>query len=342
MSIHRKKKVVPSDTNVTIEIRPGRHLRVQHFNATPRDAKFENEMKLYMQYKHSFSSGPLTMPQKMEALSKTNPVYTESADPSFSLPNFVGETEYPASSSVSKITLSDKDNNGELRTAIDNSSLSNSVFSSPSCIQNSRSENIRSASSVDVVIKGKQGKGEFSLKQVKTNVPTDITEAKCENIDEISSTKVHTNNCSGDGADASQIDKAETAPICSPTVVAEVQTYSSITQSDNSKQDSCLEHPSQSETESSSFSNTSLNKNQDLALFFFHGVGGSSDIWCAQTKYFTHLGLEVIVPDLIGHGFSCAPKQAKAYHFKEIAADLEILFDKLCKRKNIIIGHSYG
>lgn len=81
---------------------------------------------------------------------------------------------------------------------------------------------------------------------------------------------------------------------------------------------------------------------RDIVIFFIHGVGGSSDIWCAQMKYFSSKGYEIVAPDLIGHGFSYTVRDAKAYHFREIAADIEELFDRYCKRKNVLIGHSYG
>lgn len=35
----------------------------------------------------------------------------------------------------------------------------------------------------------------------------------------------------------------------------------------------------------------------DVALFFIHGVGGSSDIWGSQLDFFSRLGYEVIAPD---------------------------------------------
>ena len=77
-------------------------------------------------------------------------------------------------------------------------------------------------------------------------------------------------------------------------------------------------------------------------LFFIHGVGGSSDVWQAQLRFFAREGYEIIAPDLIGHGLSCTPKDKKSYHFLEIAADMEEIFDKYCKKRNIVIGHSYG
>lgn len=81
---------------------------------------------------------------------------------------------------------------------------------------------------------------------------------------------------------------------------------------------------------------------KDATLFFIHGVGGSADVWNAQTDFFSSMGLEVIAPDLIGHGFSCTPDNKKAYHFSEILTDMEAVFDKYCKRQNILVGHSYG
>ncbi|XP_048735832.1 uncharacterized protein LOC125651303 [Ostrea edulis] len=79
-----------------------------------------------------------------------------------------------------------------------------------------------------------------------------------------------------------------------------------------------------------------------VVLFFIHGVGGSSDIWKPQMKYFANLGYEIICPDMIGHGLSCAPNDRKCYHFREILRDMEAMFDVYCKRSNVIIGHSYG
>ena len=77
-------------------------------------------------------------------------------------------------------------------------------------------------------------------------------------------------------------------------------------------------------------------------LFFLHGVGGSSDVWQAQLRHFAREGYEIVAPDLIGHGMSCTPHNAKAYHFVESAADMEEIFDRYCKKRNIVIGHSYG
>lgn len=81
---------------------------------------------------------------------------------------------------------------------------------------------------------------------------------------------------------------------------------------------------------------------QDVALFFIHGVGGSLDIWGSQLDFFSRLGYEVIAPDLAGHGASSAPQIAAAYTFYALAEDIRLIFKRYARRRNILIGHSYG
>nr|XP_055039369.1 protein ABHD8-like [Misgurnus anguillicaudatus] len=80
----------------------------------------------------------------------------------------------------------------------------------------------------------------------------------------------------------------------------------------------------------------------DVALFFIHGVGGSLDIWGSQLDYFSQLGYEVIAPDLVGHGASSTPRIPAAYTFYALAEDVRIIFKRYAKRRNILVGHSYG
>lgn len=80
----------------------------------------------------------------------------------------------------------------------------------------------------------------------------------------------------------------------------------------------------------------------DVALFFIHGVGGSLDIWSSQLDFFSRLGYEVIAPDLAGHGASTAPQIAAAYTFYALAEDLRAIFTRYARKRNILIGHSYG
>lgn len=86
----------------------------------------------------------------------------------------------------------------------------------------------------------------------------------------------------------------------------------------------------------------SVRRKADTIIFFIHGVGGSSCVWKNQMDFFSKLEYEVIAFDLIGHGFSDTPKKQEAYTFNEIAFDVLSLFDSKCKKKNVIVGHSYG
>lgn len=81
---------------------------------------------------------------------------------------------------------------------------------------------------------------------------------------------------------------------------------------------------------------------QDVALFFIHGVGGSLDIWGSQLDFFSRLGYEVIAMDLAGHGASSAPQIAAAYTFYALAEDMRLIFKRYARKRNILIGHSYG
>ncbi|XP_077440771.1 protein ABHD8 [Vanacampus margaritifer] len=80
----------------------------------------------------------------------------------------------------------------------------------------------------------------------------------------------------------------------------------------------------------------------DVALFFIHGVGGSLDIWRNQLDFFSRLGYEVIAPDLAGHGSSSAPPIPAAYTFYALAEDMRLIFKRYARKRNILIGHSYG
>ncbi|XP_076131537.1 protein ABHD8-like [Alosa pseudoharengus] len=80
----------------------------------------------------------------------------------------------------------------------------------------------------------------------------------------------------------------------------------------------------------------------DVALFFIHGVGGSLDIWGSQLDFFSHLGYEVVAPDLAGHGASSVPQVSAAYTFYALAEDVRAIFKRYARKRNILVGHSYG
>eukprot|EP00111_Clytia_hemisphaerica_P023759 TCONS_00070019-protein len=77
-------------------------------------------------------------------------------------------------------------------------------------------------------------------------------------------------------------------------------------------------------------------------LFFIHEVGGTIQMWEPQIHYFLTLGYEIIALDLLGHGQSGKPRVYNAYQFTELASDVMFIFDRFSKRRNVLIGHSYG
>lgn len=79
-----------------------------------------------------------------------------------------------------------------------------------------------------------------------------------------------------------------------------------------------------------------------IVIFFIHGVGGSADLWYEQLQYFSKAGYEVVAPDLLGHGQSSAPSNPADYEFSELSYDLIYLFDRYHKKRNVLVGHSYG
>lgn len=80
----------------------------------------------------------------------------------------------------------------------------------------------------------------------------------------------------------------------------------------------------------------------DVVLFFIHGVGGSLDIWRNQLEFFFKQGYETVAVDLVGHGASSAPQIAAAYTFYALAEDIRFIFRRYARKRNVLIGHSYG
>uniref|UniRef100_A0A8C0AKX0 Protein ABHD8 n=1 Tax=Bos mutus grunniens TaxID=30521 RepID=A0A8C0AKX0_BOSMU len=68
--------------------------------------------------------------------------------------------------------------------------------------------------------------------------------------------------------------------------------------------------------------------------------GAQADV--EQLDFFVRLGYEVVAPDLAGHGASSAPQVAAAYTFYALAEDMRAIFKRYAKKRNVLIGHSYG
>lgn len=79
-----------------------------------------------------------------------------------------------------------------------------------------------------------------------------------------------------------------------------------------------------------------------IVIFFIHGVGGCAELWNEQLRHFSKAGYAVVALDLLGHGGSSSPRDEKQYEFSELANDVMIVFDRFARKRNILVGHSYG
>lgn len=76
-------------------------------------------------------------------------------------------------------------------------------------------------------------------------------------------------------------------------------------------------------------------------LLLLHGFTGSSDNWL---PFFSELSehFRLIAPDLLGHGRTDAPADARRYSMEAAAADLEALLLKLDAVPAYVLGYSMG
>ena len=81
---------------------------------------------------------------------------------------------------------------------------------------------------------------------------------------------------------------------------------------------------------------------EDKTVFFFHGVGGSAEIWRKQMTFFHIRGYRTVAPDLLGHGESSKPYRTSAYSFNNLGRDMLKIYDLFQGKRNILVGHSYG
>jgi pimeloyl-ACP methyl ester carboxylesterase len=75
------------------------------------------------------------------------------------------------------------------------------------------------------------------------------------------------------------------------------------------------------------------------SAIFIHGAQNDHSVWCLQTRYFAHHGLNVLALDLPGHGRS---KGAAKASVEEMAAWVLDVMDAVGVDKATMIGHSMG
>lgn len=88
--------------------------------------------------------------------------------------------------------------------------------------------------------------------------------------------------------------------------------------------------------------NSMEDNNNIVVIFFIHGVGGCAQLWNEQLRHFRKAGYAIVALDLLGHGASSIPRDPEQYEFDQLANDVMAVFDRFSRRRNILVGHSYG
>ena len=83
-----------------------------------------------------------------------------------------------------------------------------------------------------------------------------------------------------------------------------------------------------------------LNEENKTTLVFLHGFTGSTKTWHEVAERLT--GYRIVLVDLIGHGKSGRPEDAKRYTMEQQVQDLEELFDQLDLTFFTLVGYSMG
>lgn len=83
--------------------------------------------------------------------------------------------------------------------------------------------------------------------------------------------------------------------------------------------------------------------NQKSPIILLHGLGASRHDWDLLTPHLTNAGHPTYTLDLLGHGESAKPRDARRYHIEQIFADLHTWVEKQpIEAPAVLIGHSMG
>ena len=312
------------------EIRPKRKLRIRHLNPRPRDESFQNELKVFLDNLRSAATTPrvvtvprLNMNRNVELSRERFNGNASRSDTNHNLSQLPNMTTHsngnlkPDELTAENVKL----NNDELllnTRPLSNKDPSDLLSESRASVFSTGEKSVMSASNVDVAVDNK-------IKP--TNIPSVIAETD-EPMSSRSSHSVTMQNGLPQSNLSSQRTSNQNIHMGKNTDVSPKPTQ-------------CILSPRKSILKKNHAVVKTIT-DKECVLFFIHGVGGSSDIWKAQMEYFEKLDCEIICLDLIGHGLSDAPDNKASYTFDQILRDVQELFDKYCKRRNIIVGHSYG
>ena len=360
----------PRTCDDIVEIRPGRKIRIRHLNPKQRDDKFAKEMEVYLRARQNGLIDGVFMPPRHPQGNKGSKTVNETAKSTVSLnykkensldidsksnvevkdPENIHSKGEPAeqisanNKTVNRLSHEDRKENvdnivkseNELKTRDTEATgwVSKAIVRqqanlvSPSRVSVAPSDGIQSTSGILV-----------SMSRPTSEIaPTDIA-TRTQNKKPIEVINLADGHAGSESPRADSVKSTRTPrktkdhrPVSAKNIRGAKSLASSEVGNDLIAELSDFDSPVKHRA--SSF--------KDVTLFFIHGVGGSADVWNSQLDFIASFGIEAIAPDLLGHGLSSCPNRAKDYFFNEILADVEAVFDKYCKRQNIIIAHSYG
>ncbi|KAL3867245.1 hypothetical protein ACJMK2_044461 [Sinanodonta woodiana] len=344
---NRSKKVAPSPSTASeiVEIRPARFLRIRHINAKKRDEKFEKEMQLDVQYRRMGMTGSVTSGPGIESsnfpstsgtiqnISTQNNIHGQNAGTAENALNSAGR--------LSSDKMIDEGDNGKRSDKKSQKSFNfntNSINTGVPGRITLKTDHPFSSEEM-VLMSSPTGFSTFS-EGIESSSGVQVSVPSQDKTDEITTIEE-------DAAEEQETRKKMAESLKS--YLEKSRPKSSRSPRKTHRPMSARDIPKHSLSHSSAGASSSVLQRippdfllNDTVLFFIHGVGGSSEVWRAQLEFFMKFDVEIIAPDLIGHGDSCTPYIPEAYHFQEICADLEEIFDRYCKRQNVVIAHSYG
>ncbi|CAC5377514.1 ABHD8 [Mytilus coruscus] len=318
----RRMRVAPTEEGLSelIEVRPHRHIRIKHINPRPREEVLQTELKVYLDNLKIALTTPrvVTVPRlnanrNIELLKDMNSRRSETNHHTEQLPN---------------MTTHSNNNSNELtpgKRPLSNKETSDLHSESRASVLSHGERSVMSSSGVHV---------SMETNKQKLEKPSTAHSVIAETEEPLSSRSSHS-IAMHNGLPPSLYSPRRQ----SSHNVHKDKSTANIPKSFMSPRKSNV---SRTREEHINYNVAKPVKDKELVIFFIHGVGGSSDIWNAQLNYFEKLNCEIISLDLIGHGLSDAPDKKSAYTFDQILIDITEIFDKFCKRRNVVVAHSYG
>lgn len=77
-------------------------------------------------------------------------------------------------------------------------------------------------------------------------------------------------------------------------------------------------------------------------IFLLHGWPDLGMGWRNQVPFLVSIGLQVVVPDMLGYGRTSAPDSYEEYSFKKMSAHVAHIIKEVTNERIILGGHDWG